>query len=298
MRKHLPWHEALNQGQNNGTPLVLLTVLSTAGSTPRDATTKMVVSEAEQWDTLGGGHLEYQAIAQARQLLAQGRSVTDIRSFELGANLGQCCGGAVQVLFEVLIPQRQRLAIFGAGHVAQQLVPMLTPLSLQLHWIDSRNDWLAKDSTGGVIKECTDHPVDVIADLPEGSWVLILTHNHQLDFELVQQALKRPDLDYIGLIGSDTKARRFRQRLAHRGWSPAEIERVLCPVGLAEIPGKQPAEIAIAIAGQLVQRLHQRREQTEPAPTRRKITGLDWKTAQQLSLPDHRDEDQNHHATD
>lgn len=297
MRKHLSWHEALHQGQNNGTPLVLLTVLSTAGSTPRDATTKMVVSDAEQWDTLGGGHLEYQAIAHARSLLGQGRCVTDIRQFDLGANLGQCCGGAVQVLFEVLIPQHQTLAIFGAGHVAQHLVPMLQPLALRLHWVDSRQDWLPDSSAIGLQTELTDQPVDVIKDLPEGAWVLILTHNHQLDFDLTQAALKRPDLGYIGLIGSNTKARRFRQRLEHRGWAPEQIKRVLCPVGLAEVPGKQPAEVAIAIAAQLLQRLHQSKTPSDFSPSR-KTTGLAWQDARQLSLTDQRTEGQNDHATD
>ncbi|MHA7880389.1 MAG: xanthine dehydrogenase accessory protein XdhC [Saccharospirillum sp.] len=298
MRKHLPWHEALHRGQTEGTPLVLLTVLSTAGSTPRDATSKMVVSDAEQWDTLGGGHLEYRAIAHARKLLAEGNSRTDLQFFDLGANLGQCCGGAVQVLFEVLIPRHQTLAIFGAGHVAQHLVPMLKPLNLKLHWIDGRPDWLA-DHHDGVVTECTDHPTDVMADLPEGAWVLILTHNHQLDFELVQTALKRPDIGYIGLIGSDTKARRFRQRLDHRGWAPEAIERVLCPVGLPEVPGKQPAEVAIAIAGQLVQRLHQRNDASaRDTAAPKKVTGLNWKTARQLSLPQPHDKDENPHAAD
>lgn len=297
MRKHLPWHEALHQGQNNGTPLVLLTILSTAGSTPRDATAKMVVSDAEQWDSLGGGHLEYQAIAHARSLLGQGRCMTDIRQFDLGANLGQCCGGAVQVLFEVLMPQRQTLAIFGAGHVAQHLVPMLKPLALRLHWIDSRRDWLPQSATIGLQTELTDCPVDVIADLPEGAWVLILTHNHQLDFDLTQAALKRPDLGYIGLIGSDTKARRFRQRLEHRGWQPEAIERVLCPVGLAEVPGKRPAEVAIAIAAQLLQRLHPDQTKSGLASTK-KTTGLNWRHLRQLSLTDQRSEGQNDHATD
>ena len=278
MRQDLRWYDALHQLQHEGEPLVLLTVLSTAGSTPRDAAAKMVVTATDQWDTLGGGHLEYKAIEEARRLLALGEPHTGVRSFELGANLGQCCGGATQILFEVFASQWQPLAIFGAGHVAHRLMPILRTLDLQLTWVDSRADWLPPSGDATLSIERLDQPTDAIADLPEGAWVLILTHNHQLDFDLVQTALRRPDIGYIGLIGSDTKAKRFRQRLAHRGWSEADIERVACPVGLAEVPGKQPAEVAISIAGQIVQLLH-----GQDRPQSKKTSGLDWKTARALA---------------
>lgn len=277
MKRHWRWFEAVNELQQSGEPLVLVTVLSTAGSTPRDAATKMVVSAADQWDTIGGGNLEYQAIERARELLVQGQARTEVERIELGASRGQCCGGATQLLFEVLISARQPLAVFGAGHVAQRLLPMLAPLELQLSWIDPRPDWLA-EAPAGVRVECLERPVEAIADLPENAWLLILTHNHQLDFELVQAALKRPDLGYIGLIGSDTKAKRFRQRLAHRGWGEADIGRVICPVGLAEVPGKRPAEVAVSIAGQLIQHLHRNR-----TVSAKKVTGLDWQQSRSLN---------------
>lgn len=280
MNHHWRWFEAVNELQQNGEPLVLITVLSTAGSTPRDAATKMVVSAAAAWDTIGGGNLEFQAIQRARQLLAQGQACTEVERLELGANRGQCCGGAAQLLFEVLLNARQPLAVFGAGHVAQRLLPMLAALDVQLSWIDERPEWLA-NAPAGVRVEHLNKPVDALADLPENGWVLILTHHHQLDFELVQAALKRPDIGYIGVIGSHTKAKRFRQRLAHRGWSAADIERVICPVGLRQIPGKRPAEVAVSIAGQLIQRLHQ-----PGTPSAKKVTGLNWQQSQLLNQED------------
>lgn len=278
MKNHWLWHEALHEQLRVGHPLVLVTVLSTAGSTPRDAATKMVISEAEQWDTIGGGHLEYQAVRRARELLALGTAQTEVETFELGANLGQCCGGATRLLFEVMVPMAQSLAIYGAGHVAQHLIPILKTLDLRLTWIDSRAEWLPQTEEDQVRIECTPYPVDTVADLPEGAWVLILTHNHQLDFELVQAALRRPDLAYIGVIGSDTKARRFRQRLEHRGWSQRDIARVTCPIGLTEIPGKRPAEVALSIAGQMVQRLHLGKARPD-----KKVSGLAWKTGRELT---------------
>lgn len=280
MRHNQRWYDALHECQHAGEPLVLATILSTAGSTPRDAATKMVVTGDQQWDTLGGGHLEYRVIEEARRLLALGEPCTEVQTFELGANLGQCCGGATQVLFEVFMPRHQPMAVFGAGHVAQQLMPILQTLDLQLTWVDQRADWLPGESTPKLQVERLDQPTDAIADLPPTAWVLILTHNHQLDFDLVQAALRRPDIGYIGLIGSDTKAKRFRQRLAHRGWSDDNIQRVVCPVGLTTIPGKQPAEVAISIAGQIIQRLHQ-----DDTPAPKKTSGLNWATARGLSEP-------------
>ncbi|WP_051207080.1 xanthine dehydrogenase accessory protein XdhC [Saccharospirillum impatiens] len=281
MRHHHRWYDALHKGQHKREPQVLVTVLSTAGSTPRDAAAKMVVTAAEHFDTIGGGHLEYKAIARARELLQAGKNTTDVESISLGASLGQCCGGATQLLFEVLIPEGQPLLVFGAGHVAQHLMPILAPLDLTLTWVDPRPDWLAENTDTRICRQALEHPVDAIADAPANAWVLIITHNHQLDFELVQASLKRPDIRYIGLIGSDTKATRFQQRLAHRGWSEHDINRVICPVGLSEVPGKQPAEVAVSIAAQLLNRLHAQR----PAETRKKTSGLNWKTGLTLSNP-------------
>lgn len=282
MKHHHRWYDALHEGQHNREPLVLVTVLGTAGSTPRDAAAKMVVTAAEHFDTIGGGHLEFKAIERARELLRAGSNVTEVESISLGASRGQCCGGAAQLLFEVLAPAGQPLLVFGAGHVAQHLMPILAPLDLALHWVDPRPEWLAQNTDARIQREALEHPVDAIHDAPANAWVLIITHNHQLDFDLVQAALKRPDLGYIGLIGSGTKARRFQQRLAHRGWRDNNIQRVICPVGLSAVPGKQPAEVAISIAAQLLNRLHAER----PADTGKKTTGLNWKTGQALSNPD------------
>jgi xanthine dehydrogenase accessory factor len=278
MRHHHRWYDALHEGQHKREPLVLVTVLGTAGSTPRDAAAKMVVTAAEHFDTIGGGHLEFKAIERARALLQGGTNLTEVESISLGANLGQCCGGAAQLLFEVLIPVGQPLLVFGAGHVAQHLMPILAPLDLNLHWVDPRPDWLTRNTDPRIQRHPLEHPADAIADAPADTWVLIITHNHQLDFDLVMAALKRPDIGYVGLIGSNTKAQRFQQRLAHRGWSDDDMDRVICPVGLSNVPGKQPAEVAVSIAAQLLQRLHD----AHPAAAGKKATGLNWKTGQAL----------------
>lgn len=254
------WYDALHQCQSQGQSYVLVTLLAAAGSTPRDAGTKMIVCSDSCYDTIGGGHLEYQVIAQARTLLAQAKQTQHIEHYPLASKLGQCCGGATNVLFEVMIEHSQHLAIYGAGHVAKALLPILAQLPLQISWVDERSEMFEQDGQGPLAANnvhalITDEPAATVSTLPANSWVLIMTHNHQLDFDLVCAALKREDIDYVGMIGSATKARRFQTRLSHRGFSEQQISRMTSPVGLPEVGGKKPIEVAVSIAAQLISRL-------------------------------------------
>lgn len=284
------WHQAIAQCEQKGCGYVLVTVLQSAGSTPRDTGTKMVVSGDSQFDTIGGGHLEYQAVSQAREMLIKGKHCQAVVSYPLSSKLGQCCGGAVKLLFEVMLGHQQHVAIFGAGHVAQALVPILAQLPLQIRWVDSRENFFVSDTIHNTIYDnnsqvvnnknesfptelannarrlaaplsnvqtiANDEPAQVIEALPESAWVIILTHNHQLDYELVETALKHPHLDYIGMIGSATKAKRFTTKLAHRGFSEQQIERLISPIGNLSIAGKRPIEVAVAISAQLINLLN------------------------------------------
>jgi len=279
------WHEAIAHFEQQGRGYVLVTVLQSAGSTPRDAGSKMVISDDSQYDTIGGGHLEYEAISSARKLLAKGESCQEVASFPLSSKLGQCCGGAVKLLYEVMLNHQQHLAIFGAGHVAQALVPILAQLPLQITWVDSRENFFNEDSAGDKVLKAieaqqsphgnvaikarsiaaslsnvypiaNDEPCEVLESLPPSAWVIILTHNHQLDYELVETALKNASLDFVGMIGSATKAKRFVTKLAHRGFTSAQIERLVSPIGLLNIAGKRPVEVAVSISAQLINLLN------------------------------------------
>jgi xanthine dehydrogenase accessory factor len=251
------WFDALHQCQHQGQAYVLITVINTAGSTPREMGSKMVVTGESQFDTIGGGHMEFVIIQRARELLVKGIECHQIESFPLASRVGQCCGGAMKVLYEVHYRHNQQLAVFGGGHVAQALVPILEQLPLQIRWFDSR-DTLPEtgEITPHIPLTTSADPVAEIRDLPEGSWVLILTHNHQLDYQLVQQALKHAQLDFIGMIGSQTKAKRFRLRLEHRGFTSEQIAQLISPVGDLSVPGKRPIEVAVSISAQLIQRLN------------------------------------------
>lgn len=281
------WYEAISSCEKQGSAYVLITVWQSAGSTPRDAGCKMLVTGDSQYDTIGGGHLEFQAIKKARELLVKGKSCQEIESFPLSSKLGQCCGGAVKILFEVMCSHQQHVAIFGAGHVAQALVPILAQLPLQISWTDSREGMFADDAKqvsellktrhdfsdkareivgaySNVSAFTNDAPVDVIKELPCNAWVVILTHNHQLDYELVEAALKHQHLNYIGMIGSSTKAKRFQTKLCHRGFLPEQIASLVSPIGELGITGKRPVEVAVSISAQLINLLNVKAVQNSP----------------------------------
>jgi len=274
------WSDALAELQRSGEAHVIVTVIGTRGSTPRAAGSKMIVTAEQSYDSIGGGQLEYKAIEHARTLLLQGaRQGADSQSllhFPLSASLGQCCGGQATLLFEQFVASGAALLVFGAGHVARALIPILAGLPLRVSWIDNRDDPFPETVPTGVRTLASDDPVEGVETAPAGSYLLILTHNHQLDYELCEAALKRDDLGFVGVIGSATKATRFRQRLAHRGIDAARIEQLRCPVGLAGVPGKRPMEVAVSIAAQLIATY----QRSLPQPMRRQ--GLDWRELQQL----------------
>ena len=250
------WFDAVQHCQRLGDGYALVTVLGCTGSTPRDQGSKMVITGDNTYDTIGGGHLEFVVTNKAREMIAEGRSVQEIQHFPLGASLGQCCGGSATVLLETFAACQFNVALFGAGHVAKSLVSILAGLPCKVTWIDSRESEFPDSVPANINKVVSDDPCAEIASLPQGCDVLVLTHNHQLDYELCVAVLKRlkqgHSLRHVGLIGSDTKAERFVKRLQHRGFSLEEINQIKCPVGLSEVPGKLPMEVAVSIAGELI----------------------------------------------
>jgi len=246
------WFDAVQHCEQTGIAYVLATILGTTGSTPRDPGSKMVITADTTFDTLGGGHLELDITEKARALLIKGMAGNRVEHLPLGARLGQCCGGSVTVLLECFIQPGLNLALFGAGHVAQALVTILGGLPGPVRWIDNRPEMVPKAVPANVQFSLEEDPVAIVDQLPANSQVLILTHNHALDFELVKAALQRKDCSYIGCIGSKAKAKRFQSRLLHQGYSQTHITRFNCPVGHPDIPGKRPMEVAVSIAASLI----------------------------------------------
>jgi xanthine dehydrogenase accessory factor len=253
------WLDALTRLDRDGEAAVLVTVLAARGSTPREAGCKMVVSADAMFGTIGGGSLEYRCMSEARALLAGSAAGPVSREFPLGPALGQCCGGHVSVLFEPIRPATMRIALFGAGHVGRALVRLLGDLPCRVSWIDPRPE--AFPALYPANTTCFAH-IDV-ADLPAGTRVLAMTHDHQLDFDIVAAALARGDALDVGLIGSATKRARFAGRLRRLGFDDTAIGRLRCPIGVPGIESKLPAAIAVSIAAELLR--GQERAAREPA---------------------------------
>lgn len=275
MTSPMPWYEAVADCERRGEPYVIVTVLGVTGSVPREPASKCVVTGDQVYDTIGGGHFEFRVTEQARAQLAQSDYTSALAHFPLGASLGQCCGGSVSVLLEARPGSEQALVVFGAGHVARALMTIMAELPWRITWVDSRADQFPDTLPANVRKHLTDDPVGDAADLCAGAHVLIMTHNHQLDYDLCRALLTRRDCRSLGLIGSDTKAKRFRQRLAHRGYEAEAIEFLRCPVGMSAVPGKQPMAVAVSMVGEL---LKLTADSTHPASRR----GLQWASLRQL----------------
>lgn len=210
--------------------------------------------------TIGGGHLEHEAIAKARARLqaAAGKPEGEpvLERFLLGPSLGQCCGGVVQLRFQRvsacdvaalalrLGASLAPVALFGGGHVGHALVQVLAPLPFVLTWIDSRERVFADTVPAQVRCEHAEPVQSAVHGLKPQSRVLIMSFSHAEDVDVAMACLKRQrekaDLPYIGLIGSRTKWATFRHRLEARGFTSAELAHVTCPIGVPGITGKEP----------------------------------------------------------
>lgn len=246
------WIHELAQLEKNSEPCVMVTVLEDRGSVPRDAGTKMLVTRDRLIATIGGGHLEHVATKMAREMLIAGERSLKVERFNLGARLGQCCGGMATLSFEPIGTAQKHLVVFGAGHVAKALLHIVSTLPFRVTWIDERDDVFPDELPRNVTKLVTDDPVGEVRDLPPNSYYLVMTHNHQLDFDLARAIIDRDDSVYFGMIGSLTKRKKFDMRLAQRGYTDAQIDTMICPIGVSMVNGKHPAEIAVSVAGELI----------------------------------------------
>ncbi len=249
-----------------GEPTALIRVAVARGSTPREAGVAMLVTAETTVGTIGGGRLEWEATARARDLLRDGAASARVE-VPLGPAVGQCCGGHVTLqlhragpaelaeLEAVEASEREALPLvllFGAGHVGRALARALSPLPLRLRWIDARAHEFPDPPVEGVEAVVTDRPLPEIEAASVGSAVLVLTHSHTLDFILTEAALRRRDLAYVGLIGSRTKRRRFERGLRELGLAESDLARLVCPIGGERLRDKRPAVIAALVAAELL----------------------------------------------
>jgi len=245
-----------------GLPTIVVEVAATRGSAPREPGTRMLVWRAGTAGTIGGGNLEWRAIALARAMLADDALRPDDQSFSLGASLGQCCGGAVTLRHRVLDAASlaawpddhvTTIQLYGAGHVGRALAHVLGTLDVRVQWIDEREAEFPPEPSPPTVERVCVEPVEAEVDeAPAGSLFVVATHEHDLDLRIVEAILRRGDFVFLGLIGSATKRRRFEHLLRRRGFDDASLARITCPIGVDGITGKAPAHIAIAVAAQIL----------------------------------------------
>jgi xanthine dehydrogenase accessory factor len=248
---------------------MLVQVSETRGSAPREAGTRMLVAADEVVGTVGGGHLELQAIGAAREMLRSADATSRSVHYPLGPALGQCCGGTMTLRFERLrtghladwppVVPRLHLQLYGAGHVGRAIARLLATLPVQVDWIDEREGEFPATLGGPqwpahIRKLAVDAVEAEVRLAPPGAHYLVLTHQHDLDLRITEAILRRGDFAFFGLIGSQTKRQRFVHRLQERGLAPELIERMSCPIGIPGIGGKEPEVIAVSVVAQLLQR--------------------------------------------
>ncbi len=263
-------------------PAVVVEIVEARGSAPRGAGTRMLVSAVQAIGTIGGGHLEWKALATAKAMLAAREPAPRRERYPLGPALGQCCGGVVELEFSLLddstllrwpeSPPLMHLQMHGAGHVGHAIATLLTTLDVRCDWIDERDDAFPPTTSLGtpwpdsVRRRVIDGAEGEVALAPAGAFFLVLTHDHALDLRIVEAALRRDDAGFVGVIGSRSKRERFRHRLAQRGMDEARVDRMQCPVGVPGIAGKQPEVIALAVVAQLMQHATARAAVNPDAP--------------------------------
>jgi xanthine dehydrogenase accessory factor len=251
------WLEAMR-------PAMEVQVLNARGSVPRETGTRMLVTADTVAGTIGGGHLELQAIADARAMLAAHDAGPHDRAIALGPTLGQCCGGALTLRTQALMPETLAqwtreaplfsLQLYGAGHVGRAIVKLLEGINCAVQWIDERESEFPTEPSAAHIERLCVEPVEAeVPNASPGDFYLVLTHSHELDQRITEAILKRADFGFLGLIGSATKRARFLHRFEQRGIAAEVLDRMTCPIGVPGITGKEPEVIAVAVVAQLLQ---------------------------------------------
>ncbi|GAB5390285.1 MAG: xanthine dehydrogenase accessory protein XdhC [Alphaproteobacteria bacterium] len=253
MHEDMGWLDDMAACRDAGQAHVLVTVLSVEGSAPRDVGTKMVVTGDRSLGTIGGGALEYEAISVARELLEQATANRiEQRSYPLGPRLRQCCGGKVELLLEAFVTPRRKLFLYGAGHVGREVARLVSRLPVDLIWCDQRGSAEFPSNADKLATRLALDPVAEVAQAGARDFHLIMTHDHDLDFDITSAVLQQP-FGWAGLIASASKRARFVKRLKGIGIDQDSLDRLVCPIGLPDIAGKQPAVIALSVTAQMMQ---------------------------------------------
>lgn len=253
--------------RSQGISFVTVTLVQPQGHVPQDIGAKAIVSsQGLLWGTVGGGRLEAEAIEHAKKILTRLTDSSPTEPFQpemvqpemiqynLQKDFNMVCGGMAALFYECSHSKKWTIAVFGAGHVVQALVPLLTTFDAHVICVDPRKEWLDKlPERENLEKVEMAEPASYVAKLPSQTFYLCITQGHWTDLPVVKEILKRKDAGFLGVIGSVQKASTLKKTLKEEGFSESELEAIHCPVGLP-IGSNAPSEIAVSIAAQLLQK--------------------------------------------
>ena len=248
------WIEILKHYKDQQEAVALVTVTNCVGSTPCVVGSRMIVAKNKDiHGTIGGGKLEFIAIDEALIVINENRIIKS--TYTLGPEFEQCCGGKVELIIEPM-NQSPKLFVFGAGHIGVEICNMMENTSFEVHIIDSRENWFSEMEFKSHVHTHSVNLNDFKSFKDSVQWgnqcyVLVLTHDHKLDFEIIAMALQK-ETKFLGLIGSKTKRVRFNNMLIKDMNIKEGMSDVVCPIGL-ELGGNSPKEIAISVVAQLIQ---------------------------------------------
>jgi xanthine dehydrogenase accessory factor len=261
----------------------MVSVVKAEGSVPREEGARLVVTPEGFRGTIGGGTLEWKALAEAQRLLGKPRAVKMLTQ-SLGPDLGQCCGGRVSLTIESFdisclaevrelaaredagpftldgrLPAiterfgelRRQVLLFGAGHVGRAVMLALAPLPYDVAWADPRPEAFPAAMAENVTAFAGD-PLEVVQAARPGALAFIMSHSHALDLAIADAALRNPAIAQVGVIGSATKRARFEKRLREAGVLEDRVQAMICPIGVGGIRSKLAAAIAVSVAAQVI----------------------------------------------
>ncbi len=231
-------------------PLVLATVIESLGSAPREAGARMLIkADGTTVGTVGGGAIEKLVIDEGVKLM---HTATPKIIKHTLKDIGMACGGGMSVFLEPINPVPQ-LFIFGAGHIGNVLSQVAKMMDFNVTVVDNRAEFADAEKlpwADGVVADEYSQAIKGLSFTPS-TYIVILTHKHAHDFEVLEQCIKQPHC-YVGMIGSKKKVATCMKQLREQGVGDDVIDSIHAPVGI-DIAANTPAEIAVSIAAELVQ---------------------------------------------
>lgn len=243
------------KAKESNKPFAVVTLVGHKGSVPQVLGARLIVDESGYIaGTVGGGKLENAAIEKAQEYLQKNEDQSHFQEWNLQTDIGMSCGGVAQLFFEIHHPKKKwSVVIFGAGHVAQELIRVLLRLECHVTCIDCREEWLGKlPQHPQLEKVFQGHMPDHVQHLTSDCYVVIATMGHSTDLPILQNIFSQNlQLPYLGVIGSDVKAQKLRQNILDSHFTIKQADSFFCPMG-EDIGNNTPPEMAISIASQLL----------------------------------------------